>query len=182
MAKSKIPPHTESLVYKSWLAHGAIRIIQATKGRDALWDTPDARFAFFPADQYGPVDTILGTDTHLYVKLEIQHRRRGSNDIEISEHWECVPIQIKGGPKCDFAITPFPNPLPETIKARLGVRSRRKVFAHYQRHRTVNCVLLVPKCSEDDPDFSKVLDEVWKSTLELVNMKFKIIGLKHRVK
>ncbi len=182
MGKSQNPPYTESLVYKSWLAHGAKQIAQATKGRDPLWNAPDAKFAFFPADQYGPVDTILGTDTHLYVKLEIPRRQKGSNDFYVIEQWECIPIQIKGGTRCTFAVLPLPEPLPESIKNRLCPRSRRKAYSHYQRHRTVNSVIFVPKASEEDPDFAKALDEIWESTLKLVNTRFEIIGLKYRVK
>lgn len=180
--KPKNPPPTESLVYRAWERHGVRKISQAVRGRDSAWNIPDLRFAFFPADQYGPVDTILGTDTHLYVRLDIKYRRKGSNDIYVTEHWECIPIQIKGGTKCAFAIMPLPDPLPKSLRDVICPRMRRKAFVHYQRHRTVNSVLFVPKCAPDDPNFDKMLDEIWETTLKLVNMKFEIIGLKHRVK
>ena len=185
MGKSKNPPPTESLVYRSWLAHGAVRIAQAEKGRDRLWSMPEARFAFFPADQYGPVDTVCGTDSIFIARIDIPYQKRGSNENLYFEHWEWIPIQIKGGKKCTFTIMPLPNPIPDFLEKRIGARLIRKARSHYARHRTVNNILFVPPPSLDarDPSAEKyLLDEVWCATMNLINTHFELIGLKHRVK
>ncbi len=185
MGKSKNPPPTESLVYKSWLAHGAVRVAPARRGRDYMWGLPDARFAFFPADQYGPVDTVCGADSMFIVRIDIPYRKRGSNEDLYFEHWEWTPIQIKGGKKCTFTIMPLPNPIPDFLEKRIGARLIRKARAHYARHRTINNILFVPPSIVDanDPMAEKVLlDEVWRATMNLVNTRFELIGLKYRIK
>lgn len=177
MGKSKGSPPTESLVYRSWLANGVVLDEPAFHRKNPLLKKSDVKFTFFPADQYGPLDTILGADSILKMRIKIPYCKNGSNDKHYFDHWEWIPIQIKGGKNCAFAILPFPDPLPQSIRDRLCIRSRRKAFVHHEKHPTVSCVLYVPRTDKlDEASIKQILDDIWRQTLNLIRARFKIMG------
>lgn len=154
------PPDAEALVDESWLAHGGVRNTPIVVENGCSLPR-NVKFGFVKIDPNSLFDN-LGIDREIV--------------LNFGKGWVRFAIQIKTSNNGETVgvVLPIREPSPPKLMARLSREMLDRIPVHDNKHPPVDCMLFVDAWGSLT-NKAEVLDEIWRETKKIVNIKCKLL-------